>query len=550
MKKLFYIFASLLGGLILLAGCQEDGKLFDKSNGQFRFGVSSKVLTRTAYGDYNAAGNHQDINWTTKDQIRIYSPTAARRVGVEKGLAADQRYYWADYKIIIPDASNKTKATLENLINDGNGLGNGLAWERGKESDEHKFYAVYPKPELDTEEEEGKGAKLDGCAGKLTMDIPEIQKYSEAGNMEYAYMTAYAKGKGTASEINLDFYPAFTAFEIDLGTVDAESYVNTFKMEAGTPIAGIYTATYDAEKADWIYTPSTVKGETSNIVSVAFPQGTTIAPAQTSGEETVEAKRIRFTVFTIGTPVTNPKITFTGSIVATGTEINRSLVLKKAKEDLTFAGCHKHRINGLLLPGEEPSSISVTVEMDKTKMDWYDGKYSEMVSEDYPQASQFTVTNAINKRDGGKDSDNTDVAGTNEDNDRQTWYFKKDKAINVDFNISAPVGGTWSVEIEGDAASFDVTGSYERITNSGGTVTRQKVEFAAGAIISGEVNDGHPTKISLHITPKAGAAASEDQINLRTYVTNKDDSVKYSLDSETQLYDLRGYHYFVIRTIL
>ena len=98
----------------------------------------------------------------------------------------------------------------------------------------------------------------------------------------------------------------------------------------------------------------------------------------------------------------------------------------------------------------------------------------------------------------------------------------------------------------GDAASFDVTGSYERITNSGGTVTRQKVEFAAGATISGTVNDGHPTKISLHITPKA-SAASGDQINLRTYVTNADGSVKYSLDSETQLYDLRGYHYFVIR---
>ena len=534
MKKLLYIFASLLGGLILLAGCQKDGKLFDKSNGQFRFGVSSKVLTRTEYG--KTAGKHQDINWTTKDQIRIYSPTAARRVGVEQGLAEAERYYWADYKI-VPDASDKTKATIENLIDDGNGLGNGLAWERGKESDPHTFYAVYPKPELDPEE--GKGAKLDGCAGKFTMDIPEIQKYSEAGNMEYAYMTAYAKGKGTASEINLDFYPAFTAFEIDLGTVDAESYVNTFKMEAGTPIAGIYTATYDAEKADWIYTPSTVEGETSNIVSVAFPEGTTIAPAQTSGEETVEAKRIRFTVFTIGTPVTNPKITFTGKIVATGTEINRSLVLKKATEDLTFAGCHKHRINGLLLPGEEPSSISVTVEMDKTKMDWYDGVYSEMVSEDYPQASQFTVTNAINKRDGGKDSDNTDVAGTNDKADRQTWYFKKNSAINVDFNVTSPTNGTWTIEAMGDTGVFTISGSYTKYTTTTGEVVS-----LSGTSISGTINEGHPTKISLQITPGA-SAASGNQLYFKTYVTK--DGKKISLDSETQLYDMRGYHYFVIR---
>lgn len=543
MKKHLYIFASLLGGLILLAGCQEDGKLFDKSNGQFRFGVSSKVLTRTEYGGYTEteAGKHQDINWTADDQIRIYSPTAARRVGVEKGLDADQRYYWADYKII--PASDKTKATIENLIDDGNGMGNGLAWERGKESDEHKFYAVYPKPELDPEE--GKGAELDGCAGKLTMDIPEIQKYSEAGNMEYAYMTAYAKGKGTASEINLDFYPAFTAFEIDLGTVDAESYVNTFKIEAGTPIAGIYTATYDSENATWIYTPSTVEGETSNIVSVAFPQGTTIAPAQTSDEETVEAKRIRFTVFTIGTPVTNPKITFTGKIVATGTEINRSLVLKKATEDLTFAGCHKHRINGLLLPGEEPSSISVTVEMDKTKMDWYDGIYSEMVSEDYPQASQFTVTNAINKRDGGKDSDNTDVPGTNDKADRQTWYFKKDNsAINVDFNVTSPTNGTWTIEAMGDTGVFTISGSYTKYTTTDGTTTGEVVSLS-GTSISGTINEGHPTKISLKVTPGA-SAASGNQLYFKTYVTNTDGK-KISLDSETQLYDMRGYHYFVIR---
>ena len=170
-----------------------------------------------------------------------------------------------------------------------------------------------------------------------------------------------------------------------------------------------------------------------------------------------------------------------------------------------------------------------------------------MKSEEYPESSQFTITNAINKRDGGMDSDNTEVAGTNDKNDRQIWYFKKDKsAIDVDFNVVSPVGGTWSVEVEGDAASFDITGSYEKITNSGGTVTRQKVEFTAGSTISGTVNDGHPTKISLHIKPKA-SAASGDQINLRTYVTNADGSVKYSLDSETQLYDLRGYHYFVIR---
>ena len=222
----------------------------------------------------------------------------------------------------------------------------------------------------------------------------------------------------------------------------------------------------------------------------------------------------------------------------------RPILLKKATENLTFAGCHKHRINGLLLPGEEPSSISVTVEMDKTKMDWYDGVYSEMVSEDYPQASQFTVTNAINKRDGGTDSDDTEVAGTKDSADRQTWYFKKDKkSINVDFNVTSPTNGEWTIVAMGDTGVFTISGSYTKYSATDGTPTSEVVSLS-GTSISGSINKGHPTKISLHITPGTSAVSGK-QLYFKTYVTK--DGKKYSLDSETQLYDMRGYHYFVIR---
>ena len=249
MKKHLYIFASLLGGLILLAGCQKDGKLFDKSNGQFRFGVSSKVLTRTEYGDYNTAGNHQDINWTADDQIRIYSPTAARRVGVEQGLAEAERYYWADYKI-IPDASDKTKATIENLIDDGNGLGNGLAWERGKESKSHSFYAIYPL-NGNSVPTDGTGNAIDGAKGTFAdLIIPDTQAFSEKGNLEqYGYMTAYAEGKGTDKEIKLDFSPAFTAFEISIRSADAAIALTSFQLTAADDapaLTGDFAANYDA----------------------------------------------------------------------------------------------------------------------------------------------------------------------------------------------------------------------------------------------------------------------------------------------------------------
>lgn len=351
MKKLLYIFASLLGGLILLAGCQKDGKLFDKSNGQFRFGVSSKVLTRTEYGYYNKADKHQDINWTADDQIRIYSPTAARRVGVEQGLKEADRYYWADYKI-IPDASNKTKATIENLIDDGNGLGNGLAWERGKESDEHTFYAVYPAVgQRGVEADEGKGiTSVPGTSGEIALNIPAgNQNFSEKGNLEqYGYMTAYAKGSAssTGGNISLDFYPAFTAFEISIRSADAAIGFSNFSLSAASETApaltGSYKAKYDAS-GNRTYDFTAADAATGNR-SISVNLNGQSAPAAS------ENKDLTFTVLALPRDLSGLSVTFT---LAGGTATTRTLKLNKNGNPVSFTGGNKHRIYGLVLSNGE-----------------------------------------------------------------------------------------------------------------------------------------------------------------------------------------------------
>ena len=367
MKKLFYIFASLLGGLILLAGCQEDGKLFDKSNGQFRFGVSSKVLTRTEYGDYNKADKHQDINWTADDQIRIYSPTAARRVGVEKGLAADQRYYWADYKI-IPDKNDPTKATIENINNDGgykasqvgtnvNGnpdLGNGLAWERGKESDPHTFYAISPL-NGNSVPTDGTGKEIDGAKGTFAdLPIPTPQVFSVKGNLsQYGYMTACAQGKGTDKNINLDFYPAFTAFEISIRSADAATELTEFKLIAadGAPaINGKFTVNYDAAGNRTQDCSSAGNGR-----EITVNLAGRVAPAASTNTDLV------FTVLALPQDLTGLSVQFTYAGVTrklalnyaddyTGTDDNGQSLGGKP---VTFTACNKHRIYGLVLPNNE-----------------------------------------------------------------------------------------------------------------------------------------------------------------------------------------------------
>ena len=352
MKKHLYIFASLLGGLILLAGCQKDGKLFDKSNGQFRFGVSSKVLTRTAYGEYNEAGNHQDINWTADDQIRIYSPTAARRVGVEQGLAEAERYYWADYKI-IPDASDKTKATIENLIDDGNGLGNGLAWERGKESKSHSFYAIYPL-NGNSVPTDGTGNTIDGAKGTFAdLTIPDTQAFSEKGNLEqYGYMTAYAEGKGTDKEIKLDFSPAFTAFEISIRSADAAIALTSFQLTAADDapaLTGDFAANYDASGV------RTFDCTEADGRSISVNLSGKSAPAASENKDLV------FTVLALPQDLTGLTASFTFGGNTRSLKLNYSSSYEGTDEGgnplknqpVTFTGGNKHRIYGLVLSNGE-----------------------------------------------------------------------------------------------------------------------------------------------------------------------------------------------------
>lgn len=429
MKTQKMILASLLGGLILLAGCQKEGGLSGSKDGQFRFGVSSKVLTRTEYGGdtETEAGKHQDINWTADDQIRIYSPTAARRVGVEKGLAADQRYYWADYKI-IPDASNKTKATIENLIDDGNGLGNGLAWERGKESDEHTFYGIYPKPQSI----EGAGNALDGCTGKFALAIPAEQVFSVKGNMEYAFMTAKGEGKATDEEVTLAFEPAFTAFEITLRSANNDVDLSSFRLfSESAPVSGPFTVNCGAE------TPysGTSKDASYKAVTVDL-----------DGKTASTATDLVFTIFALPTDLSDLSVEFTTKAGDT-----KKLALKKNGESIVFTGGSKHRIMGLALPDG-----SWAISLDLNVLDWEDSELQTTFSDQIAILGNTTIDGAIETGNNYIEYDNYEkyyqvrtlnMEGTNP-------HFE------VTFKPIAPLGGYWTLQPEainaGDLDYFDI----------------------------------------------------------------------------------------------
>ena len=72
-------------------------------------------------------------------------------------------------------------------------------------------------------------------------------------------------------------------------------------------------------------------------------------------------------------------------------------------------------------------------------------------------------------------------------------------------------------------------------------ITHAKLRITEGKLtgtISGLTN------VSFTVTPKSSAVGTDKKVWFKTTVTASDGAV-YNIDSETQLYDMRGYHYFV-----
>ena len=113
------------------------------------------------------------------------------------------------------------------------------------------------------------------------------------------------------------------------------------------------------------------------------------------------------------------------------------------------------------------------------------------------------------------------VTGTLSELERSRMQIGQE--VTVTYKIMMPLEGTWTVEPCGDTGSFTVTSSTGALTGE-----------LAGA-------DATATYITLKIK---GTGTAQKTLYLKTTVTSGGET--YNLDSETQLYDMRGYHYFVV----
>ena len=478
------LFLLLAGATLLVAGCNKQnpfGGNYSRNPGDaVVFGVGSGNMdTRTVYGEVDNTTHIQAINWVAGDKIRVYSPDAKR-------ASWDMPEHWADYSV-NPISGTLNKGTLSNVGPVG------LAWT---DAGNHTFYSVYPSPGT-TEAE-----SPDGINGAFNFTMPATQLVTD--EMEYAFMTAAAKENAgvDGDAVELDFYPAFTAFEFTL-KADQKLTLKNFTLSAadGNPaLAGAFKVTYTGT------TPAYTCTGTDMAVSIASMGNDAVID--------VDAP-FTFKVFCLPQALKGLKIKFTVRGEGWTADETRSLTLNKADgTPVEFAPRKIHKISGTMQGAYNFKYIT----LEGQAVDWEAVVVTE-TSDKLPQASQFHVSGVHNVYELHNNDEGKKL--------RQTWVLDGETAT-VNFKIFSPEGGSWEIVPQGAVDKFTVTGELS------GEINDRATEETSGA-----------TKVTFTVAEKSDTAAG-DQIWFKTYVYTGPNKTgdKLSLDSETQLYDLRGFHYF------
>ncbi len=321
---------SIAAAAVCLLGFSSCHKDLSGLQIRFRASTSSKATsTKTAYSgtNFNSGGSvYERIDWVDGDRIVLAMKNN------ETAMASQQ------YSVnTISVAGVNSKTDLEPY-----GSENGLSWGEGT----HDFWAAYP------------ASKVTVGDHKMSATIPasQVVKYSNRTNdvavfradMSDAFMVAGQQSVPKESGVNLDFYPAFTAFEITVGAND-NTTITSFEMETATyetetaafvPLAGVSTATFNAG-SNMSFTFSGT-GATSNSISAVFHDD----KDQPYNPIISTTAKMNFKVFALPLDITGVTIRFN---LSNGT--SKFLKLKQNGQWINFPAAAKVQISGLLVPG-------------------------------------------------------------------------------------------------------------------------------------------------------------------------------------------------------
>ena len=478
-NRVICLFCLAVMALFLAAGCETT---FEQKERDVKFTATSKgsVFTKTAYG--NEDGGYAIIEWKANDQIRIYSPNtnylmgSGGDAGVVVGGGEGQtqfEYVYDDYTLIPSTISGHIhNATLENIpTSDDNPDGRGLYWNlSGTTSDDKAtFYSAYPT---------NIGVSWYSNGLSFDLKIPNRQSVTFDANgvhtpsISSLPLLAMQQNVQSGDQVNLEFYPAFSAFEFNLKSEDLIT-LNSFTLETASDtsyVTGtcIYNPALPDKKSGEFYIMNHeiyfIAGEywaqssyelCSKSLTVNFPTGTQIGPV----DETT-SKEVTFTLFAL--PNDLDQVSITVNLTADGLTTSRKLKLQQKDSNsefqwITFPAGHKARIKGLAVDKGSKWQLQI----DDQVLPWI----ADVQTTSFRNQIGITGRTPV-----GGFIETTEV---NEPGGPVNWplYYTRltvncnvpDPCIEFTFTPTAPIGGYWRLSpedvIPGSLNYFKITTS-------------------------------------------------------------------------------------------
>lgn len=290
--------------------------------------------TRTIYSGTYMIGSviKERINWVKNDPITI----AYKQDG-------ESTFQYGQYKIkdgTIQPSGAKSTASIE-PVNDE------LYWGENSSKD-HIFYALYPANGF------GGNSKSSLTGADVTGTIPAVQvPVAQTANkylppMQYAGMVAMKRvGYAIPPSVNLQFRPAFTAFQFTINSDNSASItVSKFEMEATTNLTGDFAFTVTGSDADGaVWSPANTQVTNGGKkITVNFT-----TPVQINNVSLLD-----LTVLALPIDQTGVKITLTTSVGTKTLKLNDS-----SNNPVTFTARKKYLISNNTLPGGESWTYTV-----------------------------------------------------------------------------------------------------------------------------------------------------------------------------------------------
>lgn len=362
-KGIMILVCAALLGSAMLSGCNKI--LEGSSDKTVRFSAINQgnPATKTEYGDDVKDENTtwQIIDWKAGDVIRISSDLAKHRYEDRK---------WSDYSIESSTINgHQSIATIENVesgtLPNGQPMKNGLVWGEDA-AQKYTFWGIYPSTtqnaditlgnagavsaELPTSITLGsssttstKYVKADGTVTTTQSEAAYTYTVYEP-DMDYAYMTAVASEVSNDTKFDLVFKPAFTAFEINLTSLD-ESFSITGVSLSSDP---------DATTKDYLSGKFTMTA--GDLTTVTAGTGASQTVSATVSANLTPSSGVTVTLFTI--PKTNANML---SLTVQTNEGNATLKFTKkgSTDPYPFEAGKKYRIN-LLKVGNRWKDMNLT----------------------------------------------------------------------------------------------------------------------------------------------------------------------------------------------